>query len=70
MPDGVYDAIVVDAEEDDAGVRVELTITAGTHKGDVVAVRAERGMFDPIGALGLPARLVVTDGAPRVELDG
>ena len=70
LPDATYDAIVIDAEEDEIGVRVELTITTGAHKGEVVAVRSERGMFDPVGVLGIPARLVVTDGTPRVELEG
>ncbi len=68
LPDGTYDAIVVDAEEDEHGVRMELTITVGTHKGDVVAVRSEGGTFDPVDVLGLPARVVVTDRTPRVEL--
>ncbi len=68
LPDSTYDAIVVDAEEDDRGVRMELTITTGAHKGEVVAVRADQGTFDPVDVLGIPARLVVTDGTPRVEL--
>ena len=68
LPDGTYDAIVVDAEEDEHGARMELTITAGTHKGEVVAVRSEGGTFDPLDVLGLPARLVVANQTPRVEL--
>jgi len=68
LPDGTYDAIVVDAEEDEHGVRMELTITAGTHKGEVVAVRSAGGTFDPVDVLGLPARVVVADETPRVEL--
>ena len=68
LPDGTYEAIVVDADEDEFGVRIELTITAGAHKGDVVAVRAGEGTVDPVGVLGVPARLFVTDGTPRVEL--
>jgi len=68
LPDGTYDAIVVDAEDDDDGVRMELTITAGAHKGEVVAVRSMGGTFDPIDVLGIPARVVVSDETPRVEL--
>jgi hypothetical protein len=68
LPDSTYDAIVVDAEQDEFGVRMELTITAGAHKGEVVAVRSDQGMFDPVDVLGIPARLVVADGVPRVEL--
>src|SRR3954468_6153783 len=69
LADGNYDAIVVDAEEDEHGVRMELTITAGAQKGEVVAVRSDAGTFDPLDILGIPARLVVVDGAPRVELE-
>ena len=68
LSDGTYDAIVVDAEEDEHGVRMELTITAGPNKGEVVAVRAATNALDPVLMLGIPARLVVTDGEPRVDL--
>lgn len=68
LDDGTYDAIVVDAERIDDGVRLELTVTAGAHKGEVVAVRARTLTMDPIDALGIPARIVVTNKEPRVEL--
>lgn len=69
LPDGTYDAIVVDAERVEDGVRLELTITAGPNKGDVVAVRATHRTMDPVNALGIPARIVVTNNTPRVELE-
>ena len=69
LADGVYDAIVVDAERDEEGVTLELTITAGPNKGDVVAVRATNLTMDPINAVGIPARIVVTNNSPRVELE-
>ena len=78
LDDGDYDVLILDAAEvgeKGAGtVRLELTITAGPAKGDVVAVRAEGldHVGDPmglLGLLGLPARLVVREGEPRVELD-
>jgi hypothetical protein len=69
LPDGTYDAIVVDGERDADGLRLELAITAGPHKGDVVAVRAASLRVDPLDALGLPARLFVLEGVPRVELE-
>ena len=69
LVDGTYDAIVVDAERVDDGVRLELTITAGSHKGEVVAVRATHLTMDPVDALGIPARIVVTNNSPRVELE-
>jgi hypothetical protein len=68
LADGTYDAIVVDAERVEDGVRLELAITAGPHKGEVVAVRAGLTM-DPVNALGIPARVVVTNNTPRVELE-
>lgn len=69
LADGVYDAIVVDAERDEEGVTLELTITTGPNKGDVVAVHATNLTMDPINALGIPARIVVTNNTPRVELE-
>jgi hypothetical protein len=50
-------------------VRLELTIVAGPHKGDVVAVRAEHLTMTAVETLGLPARLVVTDQRPEVVLE-
>ena len=52
-----------------AGVRLELTIVAGPHKGDVVAVHAEHLAMTAVEALGLPARLVVTNQRPEVMLE-
>ena len=69
LPDDTYDAIVVDAVRDEDSVRLELTITAGPHKGEVVAVRASGLTMDPVDALGIPARIVVTNNTPRVELE-
>ena len=77
LADGTYDAIVVDATDVDAtdvdaggaGVRLELTIVAGPHKGDMVAVRAEHLAMTAVETLGLPARLIVTDQRPEVVLE-
>ena len=71
LDDGTYDAIVVDADPDGADdhVRLELTITSGPRKGQVVAVRATNLGVAPLDALGLPATLVVRDGRPCVVLD-
>ena len=55
--------------ENRAAVRLELTIVAGPHKGEVVAVRAEHLAMTAVEALGLPARLVVTDQRPEVVLE-
>ena len=73
-----FDFDATDVEGDDfegegdargAGVRLELTIVAGPHKGEVVAVRAEHLAVTAVEALGLPARLVVTDQRPEVVLE-
>jgi hypothetical protein len=69
LADGTYDAIVVDAERDEDGIRLELTIIAGPNKGDVVAVRTTTLTMDPVNALGIPARIVVSNNNPRVELE-
>ena len=70
LPDGSYDAIVVDAEdvaEDEIGL--ELTVLAGPEKGRVVELKGPRGAHDAIDLLGLPATITVTDGTPRVRLE-
>lgn len=70
LPDDDYSIFVIDAEETDDGmIRLEITITAGEHKGEVVAVRAAHLTGDPILMMGMPGTLHVVDGVPRVELD-
>lgn len=76
LADGRYDAVVVDATaEDDGSCRVELTLLAGPHKGDVVAVRARGlGAIDgrpvaDLDLLGIPATLVVEGGSPSVVFE-
>lgn len=54
-------------ERSDA-VTLELAVTQGPHKGEVVVVVATHMGLDAIAVLGLPATLHVEDGAPRVEL--
>ena len=71
IEDGTYDAIVVDAHDADRGsVRVELAVSSGSHKGEVVVLRGSFGERDTLGLLGLPVTLVVRDGVPSVTLDG
>ncbi len=70
LADGTYDAFVVDADErPDGGTALELTITAGEHKGRVLAMSSPSSMGDPIDLLGMPATIVVTDGSPAVRID-
>jgi hypothetical protein len=80
LPDGHYDAIVIEAEElADGGIRLDLTVTLGPHIGRVIALREhhvdarKRQVpvdLDPLELLGVPGTLTVREGAPsfRPEL--
>lgn len=68
LADGVYDAFVVWAEtRDDGTIALDLTITTGASKGDVVSVRATSAPRDAIDLVGVPCTLNVRAGAPTVE---
>jgi hypothetical protein len=70
LDDGVYDVIVVDAETTGPdGLRLDLTILAGEHKGEMVSMRAQGLGTDELDCLGMPATLTVADGAPSIVLD-
>jgi hypothetical protein len=74
LPDGTYDAIVIDAEEaENADFRLELTITLGPQIGRVIALRAHHvdarrrsagTSLNPLDLLGIPGVLIVRDGTP------
>jgi hypothetical protein len=68
LADGVYDAFVVWAEtRDDGAIALDLTVTTGARKGDVVSVRATNAPRDAIDLIGLPCTLHVRASEPRVE---
>ena len=71
LEDGAYDVFIVDVEEDAARglMKLELAITRGERKGDVVAVSAPRDIGEALDLLGLPGRLDVVDGAPHVTVE-
>jgi hypothetical protein len=70
LEDGIYDAIVFDADVDASGsVTVELTVLSGEHKGEVVSVRTGSWSGDPLDLLGIPATITVTAGSPSVEFE-
>ena len=70
LPDGTYDAIVVDAADaDDGSVSLELAISSGTEKGNTIDVRAVGLGRDALDVLGLPVTLTVDNGNPAVRFD-
>lgn len=74
IEDGEYQAFIVDAEEGRADDGTELlhlsvTILNGPHKGEVVEMAAQRLGRTGIDVMGMPATLVVADGAPRLTID-
>lgn len=70
LTDGRYDVLIVDARTDDDGsVHVELTVTSGPHKGDVVHLQGRFPGKDELDLLAAPATLVVSEGRPTVTLD-
>lgn len=72
LPDGTYDAIVVDADrvDDDPGIAIEVAIASGEHRGAVVSLIVRHLDRDPLDLLALPATLVVEGGEPRLALEG
>ena len=72
LPDGTYDVIVVDAETtEDGDVRIELTVTLGSHVGRMVVLRGRHaggigGAGDDVSTLlGIPGTLRVHGGEPN-----
>jgi hypothetical protein len=71
LNDGMYEVIVVDAEEDSsrAAHHIELVVTAGQHKGEVVRLEMTNFDRDALSLLGLPGTLTVVDGTPSFAPD-
>jgi len=74
IPDGTYDAFVIDAEpglaDDGTGhMHLDLTILSGEQKGNVVSVTATGLTGTELDLLGMPATLTVADGQPTVRID-
>ena len=67
LEDGTYDAFIVWAEQRDTGIALELTVTTGTQRGDVVnIVTSTFATRDALSLVGLPCTLHVRDGEVRV----
>jgi hypothetical protein len=69
LEDGVYDALVVDATAEGEAIVLELTIIAGTHKGEVVSIRTEGLDVDEVDILGMPGTLTVENRVPAFTVE-
>jgi hypothetical protein len=69
--DGTYEVIVVDAMEDPAEsvIHIEVAITTGPRKGDVLRLNGHNLARNAVDLLGLPATVTVTSGVPSLQLD-
>jgi hypothetical protein len=70
LPDGSYDAFVVDAHDEGDVRHLELAIVTGPHKGEVVSVTSTDLSRADVDVMGLPAELVVRDGTPAIVIEG
>ena len=67
LRDGTYDAFIIDAEQRDAGVALECTITSGTARGDVINIVTSSFVTrDALSLVGLPCTLIVQGDKIRV----
>jgi hypothetical protein len=70
LDDGSYEVLVVEVvPAPSRGIQLELALVTGSHKGEVVRVRAEGLRRDPVDLLGLPATLIVNKGEPELRFD-
>jgi hypothetical protein len=72
LEDGSYDAFIVDAREDEEisrAMHIEVAITSGARKGDVITMRATNMQHDAIALMGMPATLRVVNGEPALTID-
>lgn len=70
LSDGAYDVMVVDTRPaaDDGSCVLELVISAGEVKGEVMELRVHGLDIDPVELLGLPGVVEVDGGVPRFQL--
>jgi hypothetical protein len=68
LEDGNYDAFIIDAHARDDALALELTITSGAHRGEVVnVVTSTYATRDALDLLGLPCTLIVAGDELRVR---
>ena len=70
LEDGTYDVMVVDARNDaDGAMTIDLAVSSGPHRGDVVTVHAVQSRHTWMDLLGAPGTLIVTGGEPTFSVD-
>jgi hypothetical protein len=70
LDDGTYDVIVVDAvEEDDGTMTIDVALSSGLHRGEVVTIHATNLGRSWTDVLAAPGTLTVTAGRPRLTFD-
>lgn len=71
LEDGTYDVMVVDAEPAGGGdgLRLDVTVLGGAHKGEVVTFLATGLGVSDVDALGMPGTLTVLAGEPSFAID-
>jgi hypothetical protein len=70
LPDGTYDALIIDVARDDKdATRVEFVITRGEQKGNVLALRAASLNRSETDLIGMPVTITIVNGEPRVRFD-
>jgi hypothetical protein len=70
LDDGIYDAIVIDAvSRDDDIMMIEIALSSGAHRGEVVRVNATHIGRSWTDLLAAPVTLIVESGRPRLTFD-
>ncbi|MCB1272409.1 MAG: hypothetical protein M9942_12475 [Microthrixaceae bacterium] len=73
MPDGTYDAFVINATDLPSGAdrttALELTIVSGAQRGGTLALTAPHWLGEPVDLIGMPATLTVAHRVPSVRID-
>lgn len=67
MHHDAHDDVHKEAHGEVHGVAIDLTITTGPHRGEVVSVRAQNLRRDAVELIGLPCTLHVSAGQPRIS---
>jgi len=70
LADGTYEVMVVDADaRPDGTLALELAVSSGAHRGEVVTINARGLGRDWAELLATPATLTVRAGEPHLTFD-